>query len=59
MWGLKNGYALMYGGSDEDVAKVQPIFDALKPEGDFGSVHAGKVGATTSRRWSTTASSTP
>ena len=25
--------------------KVQPIFDALKPEGDFGSVHAGKVGA--------------
>jgi 6-phosphogluconate dehydrogenase len=45
VWGLKNGYALMYGGKDEDIAKVQPIFDALKPEGDFGSVHAGKVGA--------------
>ncbi|MDF9805075.1 hypothetical protein M2436_003622 [Streptomyces sp. HB372] len=27
------------------MARVQPIFDALKPEGDFGSVHAGKVGA--------------
>lgn len=59
VWGLENGYALMYGGTEENVARVQPIFDALKPEGDFGSVHAGKVGATTSRRWSTTASSTP
>ncbi len=45
VWGLENGYALMYGGSPEDVAKVQPAFDALKPEGEFGSVHAGKVGA--------------
>ncbi|MBY8879107.1 phosphogluconate dehydrogenase (NAD(+)-dependent, decarboxylating) [Actinacidiphila acidipaludis] len=45
VWGLANGYALMYGGSAEDVAKAQPIFDALKPEGDSGSVHAGRVGA--------------
>jgi 6-phosphogluconate dehydrogenase len=45
VWGLKNGYALMCGGAADDVAKVQPIFDALKPEGDFGFVHAGKVGA--------------
>ena len=45
VWGLKNGYALMCGGSDEDVAKVQPAFDALKPEGEFGFVHAGKAGA--------------
>src|SRR5690606_11226883 len=45
VWGLENGYALMYGGDREHVAKVQPGFDALKPEGDFGSVHAGKVGA--------------
>jgi 6-phosphogluconate dehydrogenase len=43
--GLANGYALMYGGEAEDVAKVQPVLDALKPEGDFGAVHAGKVGA--------------
>ena len=34
VWGLENGYALMYGGDAEHVAKVQPIFDALKPEGD-------------------------
>jgi 6-phosphogluconate dehydrogenase len=45
VWGLQNGYALMVGGSEEDVAKAQPIFDALKPEGDFGFVHAGGVGA--------------
>ena len=49
VWGLQNGYALMYGGSAENIAKVQPAFDALKPEpseqGQFGSVHAGEVGA--------------
>ncbi|HEY7174247.1 MAG TPA: decarboxylating 6-phosphogluconate dehydrogenase [Micromonosporaceae bacterium] len=45
VWGLENGYALMVGGSAENVAKAQPIFDALKPEGEFGFVHAGEVGA--------------
>jgi 6-phosphogluconate dehydrogenase len=45
VWGLENGYALMGGGDVEDVKKVQPIFDALKPEGEFGWVHAGPSGA--------------
>jgi 6-phosphogluconate dehydrogenase len=45
VWGLDNGYALMVGGAAENVAKVQPAFDALKPEGDSGFVHAGPVGA--------------
>ncbi|MEJ7834140.1 MAG: phosphogluconate dehydrogenase (NAD(+)-dependent, decarboxylating) [Nocardioides sp.] len=46
VWGLDNGYALMCGGAVDDVAKVQPAFDALRPEGDFGFVHAGtKPGA--------------
>jgi 6-phosphogluconate dehydrogenase len=55
VWGLENGYALMVGGSKEDVAKVQPIFDALKPPAPkdesgqempgAGFVHAGRVGA--------------
>ncbi|WP_281283849.1 phosphogluconate dehydrogenase (NAD(+)-dependent, decarboxylating) [Modestobacter altitudinis] len=55
VWGLQNGYALMVGGSAEDVAKVQPVFDALKPptphdeQGNempgVGFVHAGPVGA--------------
>jgi 6-phosphogluconate dehydrogenase len=45
VWGLENGYALMSGGDDDHVALAQPIFDALKPEGEFGWVHAGSVGA--------------
>jgi 6-phosphogluconate dehydrogenase len=45
IWGSQNGYALMVGGSAADVAKAQPIFDALKPEGPYGFVHAGPVGA--------------
>ncbi|WP_222195697.1 phosphogluconate dehydrogenase (NAD(+)-dependent, decarboxylating) [Modestobacter italicus] len=55
VWGLENGYALMVGGSKEDVAKAQPIFDALKPptpadeSGEAmpgaGFVHAGPCGA--------------
>ena len=45
VWGLDNGYALMVGGPADAVAVVQPIFDALKPEGEFGFVHAGEVGA--------------
>ncbi|MCW3159442.1 phosphogluconate dehydrogenase (NAD(+)-dependent, decarboxylating) [Micropruina sonneratiae] len=45
VWGLENGYALMAGGDAADVALAQPIFDALKPEGEFGFVHAGDVGA--------------
>jgi len=45
VWGLENGYALMVGGDAADIAKVQPAFDALKPDGDGGFVHAGRVGA--------------
>jgi 6-phosphogluconate dehydrogenase len=45
VWGLTEGYALMCGGDAEHVARVQPFFDVLKPEGDSGFVHAGKVGA--------------
>jgi 6-phosphogluconate dehydrogenase len=45
VWGLENGYALMSGGAAEHVELAQPIFDALKPEGEFGWVHAGSVGA--------------
>jgi len=45
VWGLENGYALMAGGSASDIEKIQPVMDALKPEGEFGWVHAGQVGA--------------
>ena len=55
VWGLQNGYALMVGGTAEDVAKAQPVFDALRPPDPTdesgepipgaGFVHAGPVGA--------------
>jgi 6-phosphogluconate dehydrogenase len=45
VWGLENGYALMVGGSEEDVARARPVFDTLKPEGEYGFVHSGEVGA--------------
>jgi 6-phosphogluconate dehydrogenase len=45
VWGRQYGYALMVGGSQADVAKAMPIFDALRPADEFGFVHAGGVGA--------------
>ncbi|MGW4941047.1 phosphogluconate dehydrogenase (NAD(+)-dependent, decarboxylating) [Actinoplanes sp. NPDC004185] len=45
IWGNQNGYALMVGGSEENVATCMPIFEALKPAGPYGFVHAGPVGA--------------
>jgi 6-phosphogluconate dehydrogenase len=45
IWGVEYGYGLMVGGTDENVAHCMPIFDALKPDGEFGFVHAGGVGA--------------
>lgn len=62
VWGLENGYALMYGGSAEDVAKVQPAFVALKPRPPTWATSVrctpGRSAPATSPRWSTTASST-
>ena len=44
VWGLKNGYALMYGGKADDAAKVMPAFEALKPsDTDDGLVHCGET----------------
>jgi len=47
VWGLTEGYGLMVGGSDDDIARVMPIFETLRPDGDLadGFVHAGPVGA--------------
>ncbi|GAA0270552.1 decarboxylating 6-phosphogluconate dehydrogenase [Actinomadura nitritigenes] len=45
VWGLQNGYALMVGGDDENVKRMMPIFETLKPEGEYGFVHSGKIGA--------------
>ncbi|MPZ25312.1 MAG: decarboxylating 6-phosphogluconate dehydrogenase [Micromonosporaceae bacterium] len=45
VWGREQGYALMVGGEDRQVQRCRPIFEALKPAGEFGFVHAGGVGA--------------
>jgi 6-phosphogluconate dehydrogenase len=45
VWGLVNGYALMVGGDESHVKQLMPIFEALKPESEFGFVHSGPVGA--------------
>ena len=45
IWGSQNGYALMVGGDPKHVERCMPIFEALKPAGPYGFVHAGPVGA--------------
>jgi 6-phosphogluconate dehydrogenase len=47
VWGRHNGYGLMVGGAAENVERLMPVFDALRPEGprEEGFVHAGDVGA--------------
>src|SRR5690606_23612551 len=43
VWGREHGYGLMVGGDEAHVERLMPIFEALKPAGDFGFVHAGPV----------------
>lgn len=49
VWGLQNGYCLMYGGEKEACDYVEPIFKALAPEdgyiycGGSGSGHMVKM----------------
>jgi 6-phosphogluconate dehydrogenase len=47
VWGLDVGYGLMVGGEPEDVERMMPIFDTLRPEGPRaeGFAHAGPIGA--------------
>ncbi len=43
VWGLKNGYCLMVGGSPDAVAHCEPIFKTLAPAD--GYAHVGPPGA--------------
>jgi 6-phosphogluconate dehydrogenase len=45
VWGLANGYCLMSGGADEDMARLIPFLKVLAPTPDTGWHHAGPVGA--------------
>jgi 6-phosphogluconate dehydrogenase len=43
IWGLREGFALMAGGDAEPIGRLQPILEALAPEG--GYAHVGPSGA--------------
>ncbi len=43
VWGLENGYCLMYGGEPEAVKILEPIFKTLAPEN--GYIHCGSCGS--------------
>ncbi|CAB1128628.1 Putative 6-phosphogluconate dehydrogenase [Candidatus Hydrogenisulfobacillus filiaventi] len=43
IWGLQEGYCLMVGGPQEAVARLEPVFRDLAPEG--GYLHVGPTGA--------------
>jgi 6-phosphogluconate dehydrogenase len=43
VWGLQNGYCLMYGGDKDACAYTEPIFKSLAPE--HGYVYSGPSGA--------------
>ena len=45
VWGLKNGYSLMIGGSDEAIALIAPGLTTLAANDGKGWAHVGPVGA--------------
>lgn len=45
VWGLKNGYCLMVGGTDNAIAVIEPVLKALAPAADRGWAHVGPVGS--------------
>jgi 6-phosphogluconate dehydrogenase len=45
IWGLREGYCLMIGGSKVAVERLRPIFETLAPANNKGWAHVGPVGA--------------
>ncbi|MEQ1662830.1 MAG: phosphogluconate dehydrogenase (NAD(+)-dependent, decarboxylating) [Thiobacillus sp.] len=45
VWGLENGYCIMFGGSDNAAAKLTPYMQALAPTPTTGWLHTGPVGS--------------
>jgi len=45
VWGLDNGYCIMFGGSDAAAARLKPYMEALAPTPATGWLHAGPVGS--------------
>lgn len=45
VWGLENGYCMMVGGSQEDMAVLEPVIKVLAPGVDRGWSHVGPTGS--------------
>ncbi len=45
IWGLDNGYALMVGGSQQAVSRVEPAIRVLAPGPETGWLHCGPAGS--------------
>ncbi len=45
IWGLKEGYSMMVGGSPEAVQTITPLLETLAPAPDLGWGHVGPFGA--------------
>ncbi len=45
VWGLTEGYSMMVGGTEEAVARMRPIFEALAPSPTSGWGRVGPTGA--------------
>ncbi len=45
VWGLEEGYGLMFGGPSAAVAPLLPLFKALAPAPDRGWIHCGPSGS--------------
>jgi 6-phosphogluconate dehydrogenase len=45
VWGLDNGYCIMFGGSDAAAARLKPYMEALAPTPSTGWLHTGPVGS--------------
>jgi 6-phosphogluconate dehydrogenase len=45
VWGLENGYALMFGGSPAAARAIEPIIRLLAPAPDLGWLHCGASGS--------------
>jgi 6-phosphogluconate dehydrogenase len=45
VWGLDNGYCIMFGGSNAAAARLKPYMEALAPTPTTGWLHTGPVGS--------------
>jgi 6-phosphogluconate dehydrogenase len=45
VWGLQNGYTLMFGGSDQAARRVEPFAKILAPSAEQGWLHCGPAGS--------------